>query len=107
MSSLKSNINHLHFLLTEKFSQVNVEEKSNKSWGNYVLITITENQTCKIVIPKEKLEDSNLEWMYYSNPLDESSTLVERTSSLEKITLDIQDIFDKKRFDSDYLSTLK
>lgn len=107
MSNLKKNINHLHFLLTKSFSDLEIKESSNKSLGNYFLITIKENYTCKIVIKKEDLESQNINWSYYANPTDDNSTLVERSSSIENVSIDILDIFEKKRFDSDYLSSIK
>lgn len=107
MSNLKKNINHLHFLLTENFTRVDLKESSDKSLGNYFLITVMENYTCKIVIKKENMESQDINWSYYSNPNDINSTLVERESLIENLTLDIRDIFDKKRFDSDYLSSIK
>jgi hypothetical protein len=107
MSNLKKNVNHLHFLLTQDFSDLEIKESSNKSLGNYLLITIKENYTCKIVIKKEDLEKTSLNWSYYSDPTNENSTLVERVSNIESIPNDIKDIFEKKRFDSDYLSSIK
>ena len=85
MSNIKTNINHLHYLLSENFKDINIEEKSDKKLGNHFIINIKENLTCKIIIQKSKLESSNLEWSYYANPNDENS-IVERSSTIEEVS---------------------
>jgi hypothetical protein len=53
-----------------------------------------------------EIENANFSWNYYANPLDENS-LVERVSSIYTFSSDVQDIFEKNRFSSDYLNQIK
>lgn len=101
--SLKKNINRVHFLLSEEFESVDIKEKVSKDLGNYLEISIKEDLECRIVIPKKDLESEHFKWKYFSNPNDSESFLIERVSSVESIKVDVRDIFDKKRFDSEYL----
>lgn len=106
--NLKENINKIHFNLSNQFDDVKIEEKSNIELGSYVEMTINESEKqVKLVVTKKSLESSRFEWKYLSNPLNESSTQVERTSNLDDFTTDIKDIFDRNRFDQDYLQQIK
>jgi hypothetical protein len=58
---------------------------------------------CDIIVTKKELEKSNINWKYNSNPLDEKSTWVERNCDIENFTDVVEEIFNKKRFDSEYL----
>lgn len=49
------------------------------------------------------LSNYNFNWSYFSNPLDENSHLVERSSSVDSFANDVKDIFEKNRFSEDYL----
>ena len=100
---LKLNINKLHYLLSEKFSDLKIKEESSKDLGNYIKISINENMLCDIIVTKKELEKSNINWKYNSNPLDEKSTWVERNCDIENFTDVVDEIFNKKRFDSEYL----
>lgn len=102
----KSNLNKLHYLLTEKFNNVSIEELYSKELGNYVKISIKENLQCDVIITKKELENYNLNWKYSANPLNEKSEWVDRNSSIENFTNVIKDILDKKRFSSDYLKNI-
>ncbi len=106
--SLKYNLNKIHGDLISRFpaSEIKIEESSNKS-GNFINLEVNNNGKCvKMVIEKKSLESSNFDWSYYSNPLDENSHLVERNSSIDSISSDVKDIFEKNRFDSDYLNQI-
>ena len=71
-------------------------------------MTINESEKqVKLVVTKKSLESSRFDWKYLSNPLNESSTQVERTSNVDDFTADIKDIFDRNRFDQDYLQQIK
>lgn len=100
---LKKNINKVHVDLTNSFENVKITEKSNKDLGNYFELSVLENKKeVKAIIKMTEIENSNFSWNYYANPLDETS-LVERVSSIYTFSSDVQDIFEKDRFDSDYL----
>lgn len=106
--SLRQNINKVHFDLTNRFEEVTVTEKSNLKLGNYFELSILEgNKEVKVILRKTEAEKNIFEWSYFSNPLNENSDLVERTSKLEMFSLDVQEILEKNRFDSDYNKILE
>ena len=106
--SLKANINKLHSDLLGKYEDVTILEKSNMKFGNYFEITVNENsKTLKMVITKKSAESDNFDWSYYSNPESEDSVLVERKSNTSNFINVVNDIFEKNRFDSDYLEKIK
>jgi hypothetical protein len=102
-SEMKYNINKLHGLILNDFSNVEILEKSSLEFGNYFEISINEGKQVKMIVTKKEIENQNFQWKYFSNPLDENSFLIERRSSIENISNDIKDIFEKNRFDEDYL----
>lgn len=105
---IKENINKIHYEMTENFSDVQVMEKSNIKVGKYFNISATkDDKKINMIIPFIELEKSKFNWSYSENPLNENSDFIERTSSIDTITNDIKDIFEKKRFSEDYLNTLK
>ena len=102
----KSNFNKLHYLLTENFENVEVKEQSNKKLGNYIQISVKENLECDIIITKKDLETTHINWKYNSNPLNETSYWVERECELNDFPRVIKDIFEKRRFDKEYLKNI-
>jgi len=103
---LKENINQLHSELSQKY-EVSIEEGSNRQFGNFVKLSINEGQKNLVAfITKSNLEMDNFNWAYKSNPINESSDLIERVSSVSNFTNHIEDIFNKNRFDSEYLKNL-
>jgi hypothetical protein len=101
---LKQNINRVHGDLTNYFENVQISEKSNKELGNYFELSVLENnKEIKAIIKMTEIENDNFSWNYYANPLDENS-LVERVSSIYTFSSDVQDIFEKNRFSSDYIN---
>ncbi len=98
----KKNINRVHGDLNNYFDNVKINEKSDKKFGNYFELSVLENKKeVKVIIKMSEIENSNFSWEYYANPLDETS-LVERVSSIYTFSSDVQDIFEKNRFSSDY-----
>ena len=102
----KSNFNKLHYLLSEKFNNIEIVEKSNPKLGSYIELIIKEDLECKVIIKKRDLEKNQFNWSYLANPLNEESK-VDRTSKVETIASDIVDIFTNKRFDSEYIKGSK
>ena len=104
---LKYNINKIHSDLLSNFEEVRIDEKSDKKFGNYFLISaINEGKEVKLILTKKSVETGNLNWSYYSNPLKDDSLLVERTSSISDITTDVKDVITKNRFDEEYISSI-
>jgi hypothetical protein len=105
--NLKDNINKIHLDLTNKFEDVSISEKSSPKLGNYIELCINESGlNLKAMISKSNLESKSFNWIYLSNPSNGDS-IVERKSSVDSFSNDIQDIFEKNRFDSDYIKSLK
>lgn len=104
---LKYNINKIHGDFLSNFEEVKIDEKSDKKFGNYFLISaINEGKEVKMILTKKSVETGNLNWSYYSNPLKDDSLLVERTSSIADITTDVKDVITKNRFDEEYISSI-
>jgi hypothetical protein len=104
---LKENINRIHSDLLSNYEDVSIVEKNDKSIGNFVELSIKEaNKNLVIKISKLKLESSNFDWIYCSDPLNENSDMIERTSSVDNFLIDVKDIFEKNRFNSEYLKKL-
>lgn len=106
--NLKQNINRIHIELSNNFEEVNLSEKSDVKRGNYIELSILENnKNLKVLISKTDLENDNFNWDYYANPLNENSDLVNRSSSISLFVEDVKDIFEKNRFNSEYLESIK
>ena len=104
---LKQNINKIHGDLSNNFEEVMVSEKSDIQFGNYIEISvIQEGKNLKMIISKVDLESNRFNWKYYANPLNEDSDLVNRNSDINDITKDVEDIFEKNRFNSDYIESI-
>lgn len=104
--SLRQNINKVHFDLTNRFEEVTITEKTDLKLGHYFELSILENnKEVKVILTKNEAEKGVFNWSYFSNPLNENSDLVERNSKLELFSLDIQEIIEKNRFDSDYIKS--
>lgn len=103
----KENINKIHYLLSNNFEDISILEKTNLKYGNYIELSINEgNKKFISIIRKVDLENNKFNWLYMSNPSSEESYLIERNSSLDNFHNDVKDIFDKNRFDSDYIKNL-
>jgi hypothetical protein len=101
---LKSNINKIHYLLSENFTDTKLEEKSNQKFGNYFNISTSDGKKqMKIILEFTEIENNSFKWFYSENPLNEKSDLIERKSTTESFIEDVKDIFVKNRFSEDYL----
>lgn len=108
MNDIKSNINRLHLLLCNKFSDVKIEEKASSKIGQYFKISINENKKVDILIPFKNIDNKSIiNWEYFSNPLDESSYLISRTSDIDSIPNIVSDIIDNNKFSEDYIKSIK
>lgn len=104
---LRENINKIHLEVLNSFQEVLIFEKSSLKHGNYIELSINEGgKNLVALIKKSDLESNNFNWSYKSNPNDENSMLVERNSSVQGFTNDVKDIFEKNRFDSDYIKSI-
>jgi len=105
--SVKYNINKIHGDLINNFESVKIEEKSNQKIGNYFEISsISEGLEVKMILTKRDVESTNIKWSYFTNPLNEKSDLVERTSNIDNLSNDVKDVITKKRFSEEYLTEI-
>lgn len=105
--ALKDNINRIHIDLLNNFNSVEIKEGSDIKNGNFIKLLISDNnRVLDLSIRKRDLELNRFNWTYKSNPLVENSHLVERISDISSFTNDIKDIFENKRFDSEYIKTI-
>lgn len=103
---LKENVNKIHSELSDKYDVI-IEEGDSREIGNFIQFSIKEGSKNIIaVISKKSLELNSFDWTYKSNPLDTNSDMIERTSSVKDFVSHVQDIFEKNRFDSEYLKNL-
>lgn len=104
--SLKVNINKIHSDLLQNFEQVEISEKASLKFGEYVEIkAVNENKQLIIIVEKRQLESDKFAWSYYSNPKS-LDFLVERVSTVSDLINDVKDIFEKNRFDEEYLKEI-
>jgi hypothetical protein len=104
---MKININKVHGGLVNNFEEVRISEKSSKEIGNYFEVSaLKESKEVKMIITKKNIESEKFSWSYYSDPSDDSSYLIERSSTIETIVSDVEDIIEKNRFSEDYLSKI-
>lgn len=107
--NFKYNINKIHSDLLSQFlnSEIKIEEKSNLKFGSYIEVSIiNEGKEVKMVMTKKDLENYSFNWSYFENPLNENSDLVNRFSSIDDLTSDVKEIFEKNRFSEEYLNEL-
>jgi len=105
----KYNINKIHSDLLSQFlnSEIKIEEKSNLKFGNYIEVSIiNEGKEVRMIMTKKDLENYSFNWSYFENPLNENSDLVNRFSSIDDLTSDVKEIFEKNRFSEEYLNEL-
>jgi hypothetical protein len=105
----KYNINKIHSDLLSQFvtAEIKIEEKSNLKFGTYLEVSvINEGKEVKMIMTKKDLENYSFPWRYSENPLNESADFVERFSSIDDITSDIKEVFEKNRFSQEYLDEL-
>lgn len=103
---LKENVNKIHSELSDRYDVV-IEEGNSREIGNFIQLSIKEGAKNIIaVISKKSLESNVFDWTYKSNPLDNSSDMIERSSSVNDFVSHVKDIFEKNRFDSEYLKNL-
>lgn len=104
------NINRIDFELKNLFDSVNITEKSNNKGFYFDIIAESAIHQTKITLVTElnqfDLMGSVINWNYLSDPTNENSFKVERTSTIDTIHNDMFEIITKKRFNGDYLDRL-
>jgi hypothetical protein len=106
---VKENINRLDRELKERFDMVSITE-TNKITGFYFTIDAKktiDNKTYQLVVEvnKNNFRTNVAHWSYLTNPNNEKDTM-ERSSSLDNLANDMEDIITKKRFKKEYLESI-
>ncbi len=102
----KENINKIHFDLSSQFENVTIEEKANRTFGNYVKIGVSNGLELTAMVEKVSIDNDTFRWFYLSDPTNEES-IVERKSNIHTFTKDVVEIFENKRFDQDYIKSIE
>jgi hypothetical protein len=106
--NIKMNINQLHGLLKEELGPLKVNVGYDRTLGNHIHL-ITENTfpTMDIRIKHDSgLQEGNtIPWVYLSDNEDNTSG-VHRTSPYNELHRDIIDVFNKRKFNTDYLDKI-
>jgi hypothetical protein len=113
---VKSRINKIDHELKAFFENVYIKEKYYKT-GYFEISANTigfifetkeyKRLEAKVIINQPELLLDNIKWSYSTNPLDENALWLDRTSTLETISLDIINIIKEKRLSEDYIFNLE
>lgn len=104
---IKFNINRIHSDLQNLYGEVKITEEANDKIGQYFQMEIIhEGKLCRVILTKESISHAQFEWVYQANPLNESSDLIQRTSNIYDFADHISDIFEKNRFNVEYLQQI-
>jgi hypothetical protein len=113
---VKSRINKIDFELKAFFENVYIKEKYYKT-GYFEISANTigfifetkeyKRIEAKVIINQPELLLDSIKWSYSTNPLDENALWLDRTSTLETISLDIINIIKEKRLSEDYIFNLE
>lgn len=115
---IKYNINKIDFDLKNLFENVSIEEKSkgNKFYfeisANSKFFNINERKEfldvdVKVFINKIDIVNSNnIKWSYLTNPLNESSDIIDRVSKIDDISMDIYEIVTGMKMCKEYFNSL-
>jgi hypothetical protein len=101
------NINIIDWDLKQKFENVKITEKSKKSdfYFEISLKSKVEGVDIPLVleISKNELLNNTINWRYLASASEDEK--ITKVSEIKNLSKDIQDIFENKRFDKDYLNT--
>jgi len=113
---VKSRINKIDFELKAFFENVYIKEKYYKT-GYFEISANTigfifetkeyKRIEAKVIINQPELLLDSIKWSYSTNPLDENALWLDRTSTLETISLDIINIIKERRLSEDYIFNLE
>ena len=101
------NINIIDWDLKQKFENVKITEKSKKSdfYFEISLKSKVEGVDIPLVleISKNELLNNTINWRYLASASEDEK--ITKVSEIKNLSKDIQDIFENKRFDKDYLNS--
>lgn len=114
---IKANINKIDYDLKSLFENVTIVEKTNRDkfyfeiLADSLFFNICESKkwkraAIKLNINKTSLAGKIINWSYLSNPLNENSEIVQRTSMIDTIANDIYRVVMESKMDRDYLINL-
>lgn len=109
---VKEILNKVDYNLKEVFESVEINRLDNQREITFEVklkgFKSNPNNKAELVMymTESTIYDNSMIWKYKTNPLNENSTYVTRTSTLNSIAMDVEDIVTENRFAKDYLDTL-
>lgn len=109
---VKELLNRMDYNLKEVFESVEIKRLDNQRELTFEVklngFKSNPNNRAELVflISESTIYDNSMIWKYKTNPLSENSIYITRTSTLNSIAMDVEDILTENRFDKEYLNTL-
>jgi len=105
-------LNKMDFNLKEVFENVDIKQLDNQKELTFEVklskFKSDSNNRAELVfqISESTIYENSMIWKYKTNPLNENSIYITRTSTLNSIAMDMSAIILESRFDKEYLTTL-
>lgn len=110
ISPVYHNLNRIDSILKEEFGSENVKLikiKDQKTFDFSFVVEFNEYKMKMFIGEREALMiERGISWSYLSDSNDESSSVVERESTVDSLSKDIRSIFEKKMFSKPYLESV-
>ena len=109
---VKEVLNKMDYNLKEIFETVEINRLENQRELTFEVklkgFKSDPNNKAELVMymTESTIYESSMIWKYKSNPLNENSMYITRTSTLNSMAMDIEDILTENRFATEYLDTL-
>lgn len=110
ISPVYHNLNRIDSILKEEFGSENVKLikiKDKKTFDFSFVVEFNEYKMKMFIGERETLMiERGISWSYLSDSNNESSSVVERESTVDSLSKDIRSIFEKKMFSKPYLESV-
>lgn len=110
ISPVYHNLNRIDSILKEEFGSENVKLikiKDQKTFDFSFVVEFNEYKMKMFIGEREALMiERGISWSYLSDSNNESSSVVERESTIDSLSKDIRSIFEKKMFSKPYLESV-
>lgn len=109
---VKELLNKMDYNLKEVFESVEINRLDNQKELTFEVklkgVKSNPNNKAELVMymTESTIYDNSMIWKYKTNPLNENSMYITRTSTINSVAMDIEDIINENRFDKEYLDSL-
>jgi hypothetical protein len=109
---VKTILNKIDYNLKEVFENVEIKRLGNTKEETFEIklsgVKNNPNNKAELVIQmtESTIYEGSLIWKYKTNPLNENSMYVTRTSTIGSMAMDVEDIVTENRFAKEYLESL-